>query len=261
MQDPYTDLEINCRSQLSHSRGLPPLQPGGEGRVRRHAPGLRSPRFTAGHRASPRAADRRQRHQQGGGRVLPPRLQQRVRRARVLAAADERLRPTAADQAQPPGVHRVVHPAGARRSRDPDLRRRHGRFATSSTSTTAPTRSCVPARAMRSNGQVFNVGGTEPITHRDLVELLISAAGSGRYRFVEWPPEKKAIDIGDFYADSSLIAQTLGWRAGDTARRRAHADAGLLSRAHAALRADDRQPGRRAVTPGRDPLPRSASGR
>jgi UDP-glucose 4-epimerase len=61
------------------------------------------------------------------------------------------------------------------------------------------------------NGQVFNVGGLEPIAHRDLVQLLISIAGTGRYRFVEWPPDKKAIDIGDFYADSSLIRRTLGW--------------------------------------------------
>ena len=63
-----------------------------------------------------------------------------------------------------------------------------------------------------SNGQVFNVGGSEPIAHRELVELLIEVAGSGRYRFVEWPPEKKAIDIGSFYADSSLIDGVLGWR-------------------------------------------------
>jgi UDP-glucose 4-epimerase len=62
------------------------------------------------------------------------------------------------------------------------------------------------------NGQVFNVGGSEPIAHRALVDLLIAVAGSGRHRFVDWPPEKKAIDIGDFYADSSLIAATLGWR-------------------------------------------------
>ena len=62
-----------------------------------------------------------------------------------------------------------------------------------------------------SNGQVFNVGGAQPISHRDLVELLLSVAGTGRYRFVEWPPEKKAIDIGDFYADSSRIRRTLGW--------------------------------------------------
>jgi UDP-glucose 4-epimerase len=68
------------------------------------------------------------------------------------------------------------------------------------------------------NGQVFNVGGLEPIAHRALVELLTSVAGSGRYRLVDWPPEKKAIDIGDFYADSSLIAQTLGWRPVTTLR-------------------------------------------
>ncbi len=62
-----------------------------------------------------------------------------------------------------------------------------------------------------SNGQVFNVGGLEPIAHRELVDLLIAVAGSGRYRLVDWPPDKKAIDIGDFYADSSLIGRTLGW--------------------------------------------------
>jgi len=62
------------------------------------------------------------------------------------------------------------------------------------------------------NGRVFNVGGDEPITHRVLVERLIDVCGTGRYRFVEWPPEKRAIDIGSFYADSSLIARTLGWR-------------------------------------------------
>jgi UDP-glucose 4-epimerase len=61
------------------------------------------------------------------------------------------------------------------------------------------------------NGQVFNVGGAEPMSLRHLLELLIAIAGTGRYRCVEWPPEKKAIDIGDFHADSSLILRTLGW--------------------------------------------------
>jgi UDP-glucose 4-epimerase len=63
-----------------------------------------------------------------------------------------------------------------------------------------------------SNGHVFNVGGMEPIAHKDLVHLLTATAGTGSYRFVDWPAEKKAIDIGDFYADSSLIGQTLGWK-------------------------------------------------
>ena len=61
------------------------------------------------------------------------------------------------------------------------------------------------------NGEVFNVGGSEPISHRDLVHLLIEVAGTGRYRMVEWPAEKKAIDIGSFYADSSKFHGTVGW--------------------------------------------------
>jgi UDP-glucose 4-epimerase len=61
------------------------------------------------------------------------------------------------------------------------------------------------------NGEVLNVGGTEPISHRELVALLIRLAGGGRSRFVEWPPDKKAIDIGSFYADSTRIERLLGW--------------------------------------------------
>ena len=50
--------------------------------LREHAADLRPARVPAGHRAASGAADRRQRHQQGGRRVLPSRLQQRLRRAR-----------------------------------------------------------------------------------------------------------------------------------------------------------------------------------
>jgi UDP-glucose 4-epimerase len=61
------------------------------------------------------------------------------------------------------------------------------------------------------NGEVFNIGGERPISHRELTTLLIEVAGSGRVEYVEWPPEKKAIDIGSFYADSSKFKHTTGW--------------------------------------------------
>ncbi|HZR22790.1 MAG TPA: NAD-dependent epimerase/dehydratase family protein [Vicinamibacterales bacterium] len=61
------------------------------------------------------------------------------------------------------------------------------------------------------NGEVFNVGGDQPITHRDLTQLLIGVAGSGSMTFVEWPAEKKAIDIGDFYANSTKFQRATGW--------------------------------------------------
>jgi UDP-glucose 4-epimerase len=63
----------------------------------------------------------------------------------------------------------------------------------------------------RVNGHVFNVGGNEPISHTDLVKLLIDVAGAGSVRQVPWPPEKKAIDIGSFYADSTRFRQMVGW--------------------------------------------------
>lgn len=61
------------------------------------------------------------------------------------------------------------------------------------------------------NGDVFNVGGAEPISHRNLTTMLIEAAGSGRVEYVEWPAEKKAIDIGSFYSDSSKFRAATGW--------------------------------------------------
>ncbi|MDR1990274.1 MAG: NAD-dependent epimerase/dehydratase family protein [Acidobacteriaceae bacterium] len=62
------------------------------------------------------------------------------------------------------------------------------------------------------NGQAFNVGGTHAISHRDLTTLLIDIAGTGRVEYIEWPCEKKAIDIGDFYADSSKMITATGWQ-------------------------------------------------
>ncbi len=53
------------------------------------------------------------------------------------------------------------------------------------------------------NGEVFNVGGDRPISHRELAALLLAIAGSGRVEYVAWPDDKRAIDIGSFYADSS----------------------------------------------------------
>ena len=62
------------------------------------------------------------------------------------------------------------------------------------------------------DGEVFNVGGSEPTSHRDLVQMLINAAGSGSVRYVDWPSEKKSIDIGSFYSDSTKFRHAVGWQ-------------------------------------------------
>ncbi len=62
-----------------------------------------------------------------------------------------------------------------------------------------------------SNGEIFNLGGSEPISLLDLVKLLIELNGDGSYSLVPFPEERKKIDIGDFYADYSKIRNDLGW--------------------------------------------------
>jgi UDP-glucose 4-epimerase len=61
------------------------------------------------------------------------------------------------------------------------------------------------------DGEVYNVGGREPMSHCDLTRLLIEVAGSGRVRLVPWPAEKKRIDIGSFYSDSTKFERSTGW--------------------------------------------------
>jgi UDP-glucose 4-epimerase len=64
------------------------------------------------------------------------------------------------------------------------------------------------------NGDVFNVGGTAPISLKDLASTLVGIAGGGHVECTAWPAAKKAIDIGSFYADSTKFRRTTGWTPG-----------------------------------------------
>ncbi len=61
-----------------------------------------------------------------------------------------------------------------------------------------------------SNGHFFNLGG-KPYSLVDQVKMMIELAGKGSYRLVPWPPERKAISISDYYGDYSKIKNMLGW--------------------------------------------------
>jgi UDP-glucose 4-epimerase len=61
------------------------------------------------------------------------------------------------------------------------------------------------------DGQVFNLGGDEPVSLLELTKTIIDIAGHGDYVLTPFPPERKRIDIGDFYADTTKIRKTLGW--------------------------------------------------
>jgi UDP-glucose 4-epimerase len=61
------------------------------------------------------------------------------------------------------------------------------------------------------NGQVYNLGGSEVIDLTSLASLMVEVNGSGEYAIREFPADRRAIDIGDYYADFSKITTELGW--------------------------------------------------
>ncbi len=61
------------------------------------------------------------------------------------------------------------------------------------------------------NGQFFNLGG-QPYSLLQQVEMMIELAGTGRYELVPWPENKQKISIGNYYADYGKIQNMLGWQ-------------------------------------------------
>ncbi|MCG3150111.1 MAG: CDP-paratose 2-epimerase [Verrucomicrobiae bacterium] len=61
-------------------------------------------------------------------------------------------------------------------------------------------------------GQIYNLGATDPVSLLDLARQLLSFAGTGSYQLVPFPAERKPIDIGDYFADFTKIRTAIGWQ-------------------------------------------------
>ena len=64
----------------------------------------------------------------------------------------------------------------------------------------------------RADGQVFNLGSREVVGLMRLAQLLVELHPGARFEIVPFPPERKAIDIGDYYSDYSKVEGVLGWQ-------------------------------------------------
>jgi UDP-glucose 4-epimerase len=62
------------------------------------------------------------------------------------------------------------------------------------------------------DGKVFNLGSHEYINLKDLAAVMVELYQGGTYEIIPFPPERKAIDIGDYYSDYAMIKQSLGWK-------------------------------------------------
>ena len=61
-------------------------------------------------------------------------------------------------------------------------------------------------------GQVFNVGGSSPVSLHDLAALLVRVAGRGRFEVKPFPADRARIDIGDFCADDARFRAATAWQ-------------------------------------------------
>ena len=68
------------------------------------------------------------------------------------------------------------------------------------------------AATPEAEGGIFKVGGTLPLSLRELAEILVELNGGGAFTVENFPEDRKKIDIGDFYADWRLISEKLGWK-------------------------------------------------
>ena len=60
-------------------------------------------------------------------------------------------------------------------------------------------------------GHAFNLGGPVSYSLSDVAKKMTSLIPSSSWGLVEFPVERKKIDIGDYYSDYSLASKLLGW--------------------------------------------------
>jgi len=68
------------------------------------------------------------------------------------------------------------------------------------------------ASSDKTTGKVYNLGGAEVVSLKELAALLVELNGAGKFELVPFSDELKRIDIGDYCGDFRKIETELGWR-------------------------------------------------
>ena len=61
-------------------------------------------------------------------------------------------------------------------------------------------------------GDYFNLGGMQPVTLEVLVQTLLKVAGTGSYKLVPFPDDRKRIDIGSAFSSFMKFNFATGWK-------------------------------------------------
>jgi len=211
MHNPYTDLDINCRSQLSILEAC-----------RRHNPGVRivysgtrqvygRPRYLPvdeGHPIDPVDVN-------GVNKVAGEWYHIVYHRAYGLRTTSLRLTNTYGPRMRVVDARQTFLGVWLRRLIDGDeilvygdgSQRRDFNYVDD-----AVAALMAAAGAEAAIGEIYNLGGGEVISLGALAALLVELNNGGRYRLVPFPEEQKAIDIGDYYGSYAKLEAALGWR-------------------------------------------------
>src|SRR4051794_14543490 len=61
-------------------------------------------------------------------------------------------------------------------------------------------------------GRALNVGGLEPVSLLEVAQICQEVAGTGgQVHTSPWPPEREKIDIGSIYVDHTRLTEATGW--------------------------------------------------
>jgi len=67
------------------------------------------------------------------------------------------------------------------------------------------------ALSEKSEGKIYNLGTGKPVSVGEAAQAVVEVAGSGKIDYVPFPEDKKKIEIGNYYADYSRAKKDLGW--------------------------------------------------
>ena len=69
----------------------------------------------------------------------------------------------------------------------------------------------IAATKNESVGNVYNLGAPDPLSLEDTANIMCQGIEGSDYQMIPFPEERKAIDVGDFTCDYSSFSSTFGW--------------------------------------------------
>ncbi|MBT3638311.1 MAG: NAD-dependent epimerase/dehydratase family protein [Opitutae bacterium] len=68
------------------------------------------------------------------------------------------------------------------------------------------------ATRSEAKGKIFNLGAPDPLSLEDTAKLMCDQIEGANYEKIPFPEDRKAIDIGDFVCDYQAFQSTFGWK-------------------------------------------------